>query len=173
MNQQLSENEVIKLIATNSRKEHSLRLGKFMEQLAKYFNEDVQEWKLVGLLHDLDYDETEGEREKHGIITAQKLEGKLSEKALRAIMSHDHRTGITPVGRLGNLLRAADALDIFIEDMVICREEISAKKIMMNINTNKSRKPWLIDIIKSCIKYGISLQNFIDIRLDIFSKRNY
>jgi len=32
-------------------------------------------WSLVGLLRDLDYDETKSARNKHGVVAAKRLEG--------------------------------------------------------------------------------------------------
>jgi predicted hydrolase (HD superfamily) len=71
-----------------------------MVKIAKKLNEDAGLWKIVGLLHDLDYDEVKGKMQRHGIVAAEKLKGKLPKEALHAIKAHDHRTGFNPKAEL-------------------------------------------------------------------------
>lgn len=49
---------------------------------------DVERWALAGLLHDLDYAETAEDPERHGLITAELLEGILDAEMLHAILAH-------------------------------------------------------------------------------------
>lgn len=68
---------------------HMLSTMVSMEALAKKFNEDELLWKTVGLLHDIDYEETRNDSEKHGIIGKEILlrEG-YSEIVADAVESH-------------------------------------------------------------------------------------
>jgi len=45
---------------------HMLACEACMREMAAYFKEDADSWGLAGLLHDVDYPETEKEPEKHG-----------------------------------------------------------------------------------------------------------
>ncbi|NHJ31660.1 MAG: HD domain-containing protein, partial [Asgard group archaeon] len=122
--------EAIEMIRNTSKFHHSCRVAMHMSALAEYFGENPIEWELVGLLHDLDYDETGNQRELHGILAAEKLRGKLSSRALNAIMSHDYRTDVEPESRLARILIAADALDAFIEMLTENEEMPSIAEIV-------------------------------------------
>ena len=48
---------------------HVLAVEAVMRGLAEHFHEDVEKWGLVGLLHDLDYEETVNTPEQHTLVT--------------------------------------------------------------------------------------------------------
>lgn len=50
--------------------------------------EEVEGWELAGLLHDLDYAETAEDPDRHGLLTASELEGKVDERIIHAILAH-------------------------------------------------------------------------------------
>jgi putative nucleotidyltransferase with HDIG domain len=156
--------EALEMIKDTSKYHHSCRVAVHMTALAEYFGENPKEWKLVGLLHDLDYDETKNQRELHGILTAEKLRGRLSSRALNAIMSHDFRTNIEPESRLARILIAADALDTFIEMLAEHEEIPSVEEIINKLKENDFDKPWLPKIIKNCEYEDILLSKFIELK---------
>ncbi|MBS7636558.1 hypothetical protein KEJ37_04375 [Candidatus Bathyarchaeota archaeon] len=43
--------------------------------MAKELKEDTHLWKIVGLLHNHDYDEVKGDMQRHGIVAAEKPKG--------------------------------------------------------------------------------------------------
>ena len=98
--------EAKRLIAHSSKLNHSLFVSSLMGRLAGFLDSDLDTWMLVGLLHDLDYDETVCDRSKHGVIAANRLSGMLPEEALLAIQRHDHRTGMLPETDLDYALNA-------------------------------------------------------------------
>ena len=158
--------EAVEMIRNTNKFQHSMRVAKHMASLAIYFGEDPNEWELVGLLHDLDYDKTENQRELHGVLAAEQLRGRLSNRALNAIKCHDHRTGNKPDSRLARILIAADALDSFIE-MITKEEKIpSIEDIMTNLKREDMEKPWLPRIIKNCEYEDILLGKFIELKLE-------
>lgn len=87
-----------------------LAVASIMKELAKRFSQNENEWELVGLLHDLDYDLTENERNKHGLTASNMLKGKLKKESLHAIQAHDHRTGIKPKTLIDKALIASDCI---------------------------------------------------------------
>ena len=91
----ISLQDAINLISNSSKFQHSLLTSRIMIKIARKLNENESVWVLVGLLHDLDYDDVE-DYSKHGIIACEMLEGQLPEDALHAIMAHDYRTSIKP-----------------------------------------------------------------------------
>ena len=80
---------------------HILAVEAIMMEVATYLNEDAERWGLLGLLHDLDYDETYDNPEFHGTRSAEMLTGKIDDKLLRAIKAHSYmNTGIKPESRM-------------------------------------------------------------------------
>ena len=68
---------------------HVLAVEAIMRALAKKFGEDPEVWGLSGLLHDLDYENTKDDPEKHGYITLDLLEGEdVSDEVKHAILAH-------------------------------------------------------------------------------------
>jgi putative nucleotidyltransferase with HDIG domain len=161
----ITKAEALEMIRNTSRFHHSCRVAVHMAALAEYFGENPLEWELAGLLHDLDYDETVNQRELHGILAAEKLRGKLSSRALNAIMSHDNRTDVEPESRLARILIAADALDAFIE-IISVEENLSIEDIANKLKDKQFDKPWLPQIIKNCEYEDILLGKFIELKLN-------
>ena len=67
-----------------------------MRALARHFNEDEDTWGFAGLWHDLDYDTTADDFDRHTHLTVEWLraEGMDDETILNAILAHkyeDHR----------------------------------------------------------------------------------
>lgn len=75
---------------------HLISVEGVMRALARHFGEDEEAWGLAGLWHDLDYDQTADDFEKHTHLTVEWLreEGMNDETILNAILAHkypDHR----------------------------------------------------------------------------------
>jgi putative nucleotidyltransferase with HDIG domain len=98
-----------------------------MEALAEYLNEDGSLWALTGLVHDIDYEKTAKNFEKHGIIAEEILKGKVPDETLRAIKAHNHEhSGVMPKSRLDKGLIASDAASGLI---VACALVMPSKKV--------------------------------------------
>ena len=69
---------------------HSYAVEAIMGNIAEYLDKDIEFWKLVGLLHDLDYEYTKGNPENHSQITSQLLDGLLPEEGINAIKAHNY-----------------------------------------------------------------------------------
>ncbi len=79
---------VTKIKNKNLRK-HILSVEAGMKRLAEHFGEDIEKWGLVGLLHDLDYDKTVDDPDRHTFITEDWLkEYELPEDMIYAIRCH-------------------------------------------------------------------------------------
>lgn len=69
---------------------HLISVEGVMRALARHFGEDEQRWGYAGLFHDLDYDQTADDFEKHTKLTVEWLraEGYDDEEVLNAIVAH-------------------------------------------------------------------------------------
>ena len=76
-------------IGRNNLLKHILAVEAGMRRVAEHLNEDVEYWGLVGLVHDLDYNETKDNASRHTYLTGEWLaEYDLPEEMLYAIHAH-------------------------------------------------------------------------------------
>ncbi len=95
--------------------------------LAKHFGENVEKWSLVGLLHDIDYEKTEANPEKHSLLAEEILKGLVPEEIIRAIKAHNFRyTGVLSETRMEKALIASDAISGL---LVACALVMPSKKL--------------------------------------------
>ena len=68
---------------------HVLAVEAIMRELAMRFDGDPEVWGLAGLLHDLDYEQTEDRPDRHALVTVELLRDlDIPEEALHAILAH-------------------------------------------------------------------------------------
>jgi len=128
-----------------------------MRRLAERLRENAEEWEIVGLLHDLDYDQTRNDMSKHGIVASEILEGKLPETCLYAIKCHDYRTGFKPKSKLDNALIVADTLAVIIEDIKRSwKEKLKPEEVKEEIRKISENKPWLKDNLQGIEWLGLA-----------------
>ncbi len=90
----MDREKALELVRKYSQKEityrHLISVEGVMRALARRFGQDEARWGLAGLFHDLDYDFTEGNFERHGYQTVEWLrsEGFDDEEVLNAILGH-------------------------------------------------------------------------------------
>ncbi|MDN7023525.1 HDIG domain-containing protein [Methanoculleus sp. FWC-SCC1] len=78
-------------VTTGSLLIHSYATAAVMRKIAEHLGEDAGTWEVIGLLHDIDYEVTEGDMTRHGregyrILT----ESGLPEDQARVVMRHNH-----------------------------------------------------------------------------------
>lgn len=78
---------------------HLISVGGVMRVLARHLGEDETRWELAGLFHDLDYDVTADDFDRHTHLTLEWLEeeGFDDPEVANAILGHkypDHRTDL-------------------------------------------------------------------------------
>ncbi|MEM2946943.1 MAG: HDIG domain-containing protein [Candidatus Bathyarchaeia archaeon] len=157
----ISEEEATQLIKNTSKYAHALLVSAIMAEVAEELRENVHLWKIVGLLHDLDYDEVNEDMRKHGIVAAEKLKEKLPEKAIYAIKAHDYRTGVEPRNKLDKALIAADSAAIIIEKIMEAKKELTIKTFQTEIKYTSKITPWHKINIMKCAELGLSLNKFL------------
>ena len=111
----LSRSEALRLLKTHLKDDgklaHSVRVAELMESMAHQFHLQPEKWYLTGLLHDIDIQLIDNDWTQHGILAQKYLAGHLPPSALRAILTHDRNTGLTPDSKIGKALVFADVVD--------------------------------------------------------------
>jgi putative nucleotidyltransferase with HDIG domain len=68
---------------------HMIAVEACMRAMARHFDEDEELWGLAGLLHDVDYETTKDDPDKHGRIGAALLKEKgVDERIVHAVEAH-------------------------------------------------------------------------------------
>ncbi|PNX48073.1 MAG: hypothetical protein BV459_03085 [Thermoplasmata archaeon M11B2D] len=132
----LTRDEALPLLNNNLRtenlKKHSFAVEAILEDMAKKLGEDSQLWGLTGLLHDLDYDFTKNEPERHSQITVKVLSELLPLEAINAIKAHNYQyTAQIPQTYLDKSLIAADA----VSGLIIATALVMPSKKLADVTT--------------------------------------
>ena len=78
---------------------HSLAVGALMKALAVRFGQEdeIENWELAGLLHDMDWDKTRNDITIHTKLTAEILQKEnFPSEVIEAIKKHNHAAGNPP-----------------------------------------------------------------------------
>ena len=155
---------------------HSYAVEAIMGNLAEYLERDINYWKLVGLLHDLDYEYSKENPEKHSQITAELLDGLLPEEGINAIKAHNYLySKYFPATTIDKSLIAADAVSglIIASALVMPSKKLKDVKIESLIKKYKDKtfaKGCDRKRIQLCQDVGIDLNKFLDISLKSLQK---
>jgi len=155
---------------------HSLAVEAILIDMAKKLGKDKELWSVVGLLHDLDYEYTKREPEKHANLSTRILEGLLPEAGLNAIKAHNYtHTDYIPITSIDKALISADAVSglIIATALIIPSKKLSDVKIETLINKykdnsfargcNRSR-------IALCVDTGIEIDRFLALSLNALQR---
>ena len=94
---------------------HMLAVEAVMRAYARRFGEDEETWGLVGLLHDLDYEQHPSREAGHPFKGVEVLRGRgLDEGLCRAILSHADYSGVPRETVMEKALFAADEVSGFV-----------------------------------------------------------
>ncbi len=172
----IEKDEAFKMVKENvdtqNLRKHMYAVSAIMERLAEEFGEDGKRWGMVGLLHDIDYEDTKDDPERHGLRSAEMLEGKLPEDCLSAIKAHNSmHTQVEPEDRMSKSLVAADAVSGLIVATALVMpdstlKEVGVDSVMKKIDDSSFARNIDRDRIRYCEKVGLELEDFVKLSLD-------
>jgi putative nucleotidyltransferase with HDIG domain len=100
---------------------HALAVEACMRYYARLWGEDEELWGIVGLLHDLDYDQHPS-LEEHPFVGMEMLRQRgYSEEVVRAVGAHADHTGIPRQTRMEHALFACDEITGFVTAVALVR----------------------------------------------------
>jgi putative nucleotidyltransferase with HDIG domain len=171
----MEREEALSLVKENIKKEnllkHILAVEAIMRGVARYLNEDVELWGLVGLLHDIDYEKTESDPKNHGILAENLLREKVDDNIIRTIKSHNfENTGVIPETKMEKALIAADAISGLIVATALIMPSKKLKDVKVDSVTNKFKQKDFArrcsrERILVCEHVGIPKEKFFEIAL--------
>lgn len=148
---------------------HMLACEACMKELAGKFGEDADKWGMAGLLHDLDYPETEKDPARHGYVTLDILKEKgLDGDILDAILAHPGHKSREKL--IEKALYAIDPLTGLIVASALMHPERKISKIdtefvMRRFKERRFAAGANRDQISSITESGIEVEDFITLCL--------
>jgi putative nucleotidyltransferase with HDIG domain len=151
---------------------HCLALEAVMSKIAEHFGEDAKTWGLAGLLHDLDYEETLTDPQRHTLIAAEKLkEAQAPVEIINIIKAHNSEAlGIARESRADKAIYAADPLTGLIVAAALIHPDkklnsIDAQFVLNRFKEGSFARGSNRDQIKTCDDLGLSLEKFVSLGL--------
>lgn len=162
-------------VSNENLKKHMIAVSAIMRGLATKFGEDEEMWALTGLLHDIDYERVGGDMRKHGLVSAEMLEGRLPEECLHAIRAHNERTGVKAESLLDKSLLSADAISGLIVAAALVMPNKRLSEVRVKTLKKKFRdKSFARNIdrskIKVCEEAGLGFEEFLETALKSLQK---
>ncbi len=137
---------------------HALTVEAVMRHFAELFDEDVEKWGIIGLIHDLDY---ELYPEEHCIKVREMLaERNWPEEYIKAVQSHGWEIccDVEPTERMEKVLYAIDELTGLISATALVRPS----KSVLDLKPKSVRKKWkdnrfAAGVDRSIIQKGVDM----------------
>jgi uncharacterized protein len=147
-----------------------------MGALARRLGEDGEKWRLAGLLHDLDVEETADSMEVHGTLTVQWLrEAGLDDaddaEVLQAIAAHNPANGSSVLSVMDRALFACDPLTGLVTAAALIRPEKRLELVALKSLKKRFKEPSFAkgarrEDIMTCSELGLELDEFLAIGLE-------
>jgi putative nucleotidyltransferase with HDIG domain len=147
---------------------HMLAVEAALAWYAEKYGEDAEKWRVVGLLHDFDWEihPTLNEHPQAGVPILQ--ERGVPEEIIHAILSHADHTGVPRETRLEKALAACDEITGLITAVALVRPSRS----LYDLTSSSVKKKWKDrafaagasreEIEKSTAEFGVPMWEHVD-----------
>ena len=157
---------------------HLLESEAIMRAMAKHFGENEDEWGIIGLLHDIDWDLTKENQAEHCVKAVEVLRNAgASDFLIETIQSHGYANEMIPEltnkkreTKIQNCLVAAETLT----GIIVASALVQPDKKLASVKIKSLKKKFKDrsfaakcdrELIRECEKAGISLEQFLEIGL--------
>ena len=177
----ISRDEAVRLMEAylqgDSLRKHCYATEAVMRAVAERLGRDPEFWGIVGLLHDLDFEETKDQPAQHGLKTAEILQGKgINGEVIEAIKSHNAEAlGIQRKTSLDIALTCSECITgmVVATTLVYPDKRISSVKpssILKRMRQKDFARNVNRDLIRKCEDLGLSLEAFAELSLKAMAK---
>ncbi len=147
---------------------HMLGVEAVMRAYARRFEQDEEQWGVVGLLHDLDYEKYPSQEAGHPFRGVEILRSLgVDESVCRAILSHADYSGVARETLMEKALFAADELSGFVIAVALVRPnrvltEVDVRSVRKKMKDKAfARGVRREDIVNGAAELGIPLDEHI------------
>lgn len=166
--------EILKQNLTNNNLiKHSLAVEAIMKGLAKFFNEDEERWGLAGLLHDIDYEITQKDPDKHSLVGKEMLEKLGFDKEfVLAVAAHNEKHGLPLNSKMAKALFVSDPISGLIVAATLVLPSKKLKDLTTENVLNRFKEKAFArgvnreHILQCESLLGLSLKDFVEIALN-------
>ena len=151
---------------------HMLATEAVMRAVARRLGEDEEKWGITGLLHDIDYEVTKEDPEKHSIIGAEWLSAMgLPNDVVYAVKVHNEIHGLPRKSLLDKALFAVDPLTGFITAVALVMPDkklstVKVKSLKKKFKDKSFAAGASREQMRTCeTELGIPLNEFFEIAL--------
>jgi putative nucleotidyltransferase with HDIG domain len=151
---------------------HSLATEIIMRRLAQKRGEDEDLWGIVGLLHDLDYEETKDDMPRHTLRTEEILKGKgVAKEIIEAIKGHNaDNLGYKREKPIEHALTCAECITGMVVATTLVYPDkklvsVKPKSIIKRMKQKEFARSVNREYIRECEKIGIPLEEFAELSL--------
>lgn len=170
----ISRGEALALLAgtkaSDSLMRHALATEAVMGALANRLGANATLWSITGLLHDLDYPQTESDPARHGLAAAELLAESLPDEALCAIRAHNgEMNGHPPATIFDYALRCGETVTGLIAAAALMRPTRYDGMTVKSIKKKLKDKAFAANVnrenIKQCRETGLELDEFLELAI--------
>ncbi|HSG29246.1 MAG TPA: HDIG domain-containing protein [Candidatus Krumholzibacterium sp.] len=170
----IDREEALGLVSRHLRKKnlvkHVLAVEAIMRHMAKRFGGDEDEWGLAGLLHDLDYEQTENDPDRHGHVTMDLVRDlDITDEMRHAILAHADQ--VERISMMDKAIYCADPVTGLIVASVLMHPSKSlahtdAGFVGKRYNEKRFAAGANRDAIAGCSELGLELHEFLEVSLE-------
>lgn len=156
---------------SDSLRRHGYAVSASMAEMARRRDRDLEDWRIAGLLHDLDY-ERHPEADRHPMIGVEELRRRgYSDEIRTAILGHVPRVGVPRESEMAKALFAVDELSGFVTAVAHVRPGGMDGMTVRSVKKKLKDKRFAAavsrdDIRQGADELGIDLEELIQIVID-------
>jgi putative nucleotidyltransferase with HDIG domain len=156
---------------------HCLATGAIMKAVSVSLGGDPAVWEEIGILHDIDFEEVQGDMERHGIAGAAILQSAgVPEDITGIVARHNHHIHTAPYGRPVEIaLQAADSASGLIIACALVKggnlSDVSVKTITKKAKEksfaagcDRGRIALVVPLMELPVFYGHALRGMMEVR---------
>jgi uncharacterized protein len=178
----ISREEAVELLKSMGQEEsnmnHYLESEAIMKSLAEKFGEDIDYWGMLGLLHDVDWEQTKSNWAEHTIKAEDILKGKgFDDEFIQIVQSHGYgfdeilaHTGKERKEKVEHSLAAAETLTGLIYAYALMRDKKISDMQIKGLKKKFKDKTFAAncnrEIIREIEKTGLELSEFFEIAIN-------
>ncbi len=172
----ISREEAIQLLEENiqakNMRKHCYASEAVLRAMAKRLGQNVDEWGLAGLLHDIDVEITNGDPLRHGPYSEKILAGKVSVEMLDAIVMHNElATGKERTTEFQHALAAGETITGLITAVTLVYPDKKIASVKpKSVSKRMKQKAFAASVkrenILECEKIGIPLPELAELSVN-------
>jgi len=156
-------------VSSDCLRKHSLASASIMEAMAARLGEDPEAWWVAGLLHDLDFDQTQ-DPARHGLLAAEVLRSRgVAEELVAAVLAHNAEgLGLTRRTRLDFALTCAESITGLIVATALVMPDrklasVTGESVVKRMKKKDFARKVSRESILLCTQAGLGLEEFAEL----------